>query len=206
MVNNNNDQQKNLEADIKTISITNRGESVTSIVDAFPIVNIPKKCKDEVVNTQEEPKPNSDKGKSSAIKRVRGGRKVFSTERPQEGLAKCQPCDIKFPVNDITNHMVENHGSKNNKLRSCTLCKDNIFMSVHHLRKHRQLVHPDLPKGQSGRPKKGQSLTSTPNQASRKKNDLNESTFIFNSIPDHSLAINSTTDLDASLNSPGENN
>ena len=196
--NNNNDQQKNLEADIKTISITNRGESVTSIVDAFPIVNIPKKCKDEVVNTQEEPTPNSDKGKSSAMKRVRGGRKVFSTERPQEGLAKCQPCDIKFPVNDITNHMVENHGSKNNKLRSCTFCKDNIFMTVHYFRKHMEIEHPDVPKGQ----RKGPSLSSTPNSASRKKKDL-ESTPVSDYIPlpDHSNAA----DLNVSLNSSAEN-
>jgi len=117
--------------------------------------------------------------------------------------ARCQPCDTEFPVKDITNHLMSFHNHEKTKLKSCTKCPDVVLMTVYHLRKHRELVHPES-RGEKGRPRKNPNLASTPKPASQRKDEPVEPFNLFDSftVPDE---FNRSDDLEASLNSSAEN-
>ena len=100
---------------------------------------------------------------------------------------------------------MSHHKDEKTKLKSCTICKEHVLMTVHHLRKHRELVHPEslAEKSKIGRPKKDPKLSSTPKPVARRKGKIVES-LPFNDRKFDSLTnldeFHKSDDLEASLN------
>ena len=163
-----------------------KGDEETSF--SSKTVSLPKKCRDEVVercpsaghNISITVKVSNDyshdsrqiQSQDKCLPKLPSKKVKTSAPKSNQGQARCQPCNLEFPVKDIKTHLTSNHNHEKTKLKSCVVCKDNVFMTAHHLRKHRDLVHGvhraargEKPKG---RPRKNPTLTSTPRPVSQK--------------------------------------
>ena len=156
---------------------------------------------------QDKCQPSTDKKRTTSKTNPVNGESSSNNlpnEESDPSQARCQPCNLKFPVEDITNHLMSHHSHEMTKLKSCTKCKDNVvLMTAHHLRKHRDLVHPDIEKPKTGRPRKDSKLSSTPKPAAKRKSKivntlpLNDSNF---DLFTNSDEFHKSADFEPSLN------